>query len=107
MVRDWSIPIFKPISGRLRAGPDGAGAPGHHAIVEAAVTLAQHLNLSVVAEGVETPAAWRRLRELGCDTAQGYLLSRPLAALDLEAWSAAGGPKTALESAYSSQATFT
>jgi predicted signal transduction protein with EAL and GGDEF domain len=62
------------------------------AIVEAAVTLARRLNLSVVAEGVETQAAWHALHALGCDQAQGFLVSRPLPPLDLEAWSAAGGP---------------
>jgi len=59
------------------------------AIVEAAVTLARRLSLSVVAEGVETPASWARLGELGCDTAQGFLLSRPLPPAELEAWVAA------------------
>jgi len=31
-----------------------------------------------VAEGVEEPEAWNLLRQLGCDFAQGYLISRPL-----------------------------
>src|SRR4029079_236880 len=66
------------------------------AIVEAAVTLAQRLSLAVVAEGVETTAAWDRLRDLGCHQAQGFLVSRPLPADDLDAWLAGGGLARAL-----------
>ena len=59
------------------------------AIVEAAVTLARRLALSVVAEGVETSAAWNRLRQMGCDHVQGYVVTRPLPLTELEAWSRA------------------
>jgi sensor c-di-GMP phosphodiesterase-like protein len=50
------------------------------------VDLARHLNLHVVADGIETREVWDRLAELGCDTAQGYLLSRPLPPEELSAW---------------------
>jgi diguanylate cyclase len=53
------------------------------AIVGATIELAHSLGLSVVAEGVETPASLERLRALGCDQVQGYLLSRPVSATDL------------------------
>jgi EAL domain-containing protein (putative c-di-GMP-specific phosphodiesterase class I) len=46
--------------------------------VHSTIDLAHNLGLRVVAEGVESEAAWRRLCELGCDFAQGYHLSRPL-----------------------------
>jgi len=46
-------------------------------IVEAVVKLGHSLNLQVVAEGVETPLQLARLREIGCDRAQGYLFGRP------------------------------
>ncbi|MFN0029968.1 MAG: putative bifunctional diguanylate cyclase/phosphodiesterase [Acidimicrobiales bacterium] len=56
------------------------------AIVQAAVQLGQSLGLQVVAEGVEDQAALDRLRDLGCDQVQGFLLSPPLAAPDATQW---------------------
>jgi diguanylate cyclase len=56
------------------------------AIVRALVELGRHVQVRVVAEGVETAHAWTRLASLGCDTAQGYLLSRPMAPGDLLTW---------------------
>lgn len=48
------------------------------AIVRAILALAQAMNLSVVAEGVEREEQFAMLRDLGCDTFQGFLLGRPL-----------------------------
>jgi sensor c-di-GMP phosphodiesterase-like protein len=45
----------------------------------------------VVAEGIEDPRAFALLRELGCDAAQGYYMSPPLAADAFIAW-LQGGP---------------
>jgi EAL domain-containing protein (putative c-di-GMP-specific phosphodiesterase class I) len=53
------------------------------AIVAAIMALAGSLQLSVVAEGVETPAQLALLREQGCDLAQGYLFAKPGAADDV------------------------
>ncbi|MCK7595541.1 sensor domain-containing protein [Pseudomarimonas salicorniae] len=53
---------------------------------EAIVGLGHALHLKVVAEGVETEAAAKRLREIGCDEAQGYLFTRPLPASVLTEW---------------------
>ena len=50
------------------------------AIVTAILALAREFGLVVVAEGVEEPAQLERLRDLGCDMAQGYLLGRPMPA---------------------------
>jgi EAL domain-containing protein (putative c-di-GMP-specific phosphodiesterase class I) len=47
-------------------------------IVSAVVDLAANLGLRSIAEGVETTDQLERLRELGCDQAQGYLFARPL-----------------------------
>jgi diguanylate cyclase (GGDEF)-like protein/PAS domain S-box-containing protein len=55
-------------------------------IVRTVIDLAHNLGKQVCAEGVEDEATWRRLRELGCDLAQGYWISRPLAGPDLMQW---------------------
>lgn len=60
--------------------------PSALAVVTAINSIGRSLNLTVVAEGVETEAQQRILRDMGCEVAQGYLLSRPLKAADLGAW---------------------
>ena len=55
-------------------------------IVASTVDLAHQLGLEVVAEGVETQEAWERLRQMGCDLAQGYFLARPMAPEHATAW---------------------
>ena len=47
-------------------------------VTGAIISLAKSLRLSVVAEGIETEVQLSALRNLGCDTVQGFLLSRPL-----------------------------
>jgi EAL domain-containing protein (putative c-di-GMP-specific phosphodiesterase class I) len=49
------------------------------AIVEAVLSVARHLQLEVVAEGVETSAQLEFLRQRGCHRFQGYLLAKPAA----------------------------
>jgi len=56
------------------------------AIVRTTIDLARHLGLHVVAEGIETPEVCERLAEMGCDTGQGYLISRPAPAGELTPW---------------------
>ncbi|HMT07216.1 MAG TPA: EAL domain-containing protein [Pyrinomonadaceae bacterium] len=53
-------------------------------IVEAIVELAKNLGLKVIAEGIETKGQLERLRELGCEGGQGYLLARPMSFTDLK-----------------------
>ncbi len=48
-------------------------------IIQTVVDLAHRLGITVVAEGVETPAELRAVGALGCDEAQGFLLGRPAA----------------------------
>jgi diguanylate cyclase (GGDEF)-like protein len=55
-------------------------------IVRSTIDLAHNLGRKVVAEGVENQEIWDRLVVLGCDAAQGYLVSRPLDADRLERW---------------------
>jgi diguanylate cyclase (GGDEF)-like protein len=52
-------------------------------ITAAIVGLGRALRLEVLAEGVETEEQLAHLRQLGCDTAQGYLFSRPVAAAEM------------------------
>jgi EAL domain-containing protein (putative c-di-GMP-specific phosphodiesterase class I) len=40
--------------------------------------MARNLGLSVVAEGIETPAQLAALKRLNCERAQGFLLARPM-----------------------------
>jgi diguanylate cyclase (GGDEF)-like protein len=55
-------------------------------IVRATTDLGHGLGQEIVAEGVETAEAWSTLLRLGCDYAQGYLVSRPIAAAELLSW---------------------
>ncbi|MBV8145064.1 MAG: EAL domain-containing protein [Gammaproteobacteria bacterium] len=52
--------------------------PGAVTIVTSTIELGHSMGLKVVAEGVENADAWNLLRRLGCDFAQGYLISPPL-----------------------------
>jgi EAL domain-containing protein (putative c-di-GMP-specific phosphodiesterase class I) len=56
------------------------------AIVRAVVELAHSLGLEVLAEGVETRSAMAWLQAVGCEMAQGYLISRPMPAEQFADW---------------------
>ena len=47
-------------------------------IVQSTIDLGRNLGLDVVAEGVETKAAWDHLKKMGCGMAQGYFFGRPM-----------------------------
>jgi diguanylate cyclase (GGDEF)-like protein len=55
-------------------------------IVRSTIHLAHQMGLQVVAEGVETDEAWRQLRSMGCERAQGFLIAKPLPARQVPAW---------------------
>jgi diguanylate cyclase len=65
-----------------RSFVDGLDAPGgsEGSLVAAIIALARALDMSTVAEGVETDGQVRRLRQLGCERVQGYRFSRPVPA---------------------------
>jgi diguanylate cyclase (GGDEF)-like protein len=67
------------------------GSADDQALTRAMVSIAKALRLQIVAEGVETEAQSLLLRELGCDAAQGYWLSRPLDASAFAAWARGRG----------------
>jgi diguanylate cyclase (GGDEF)-like protein/PAS domain S-box-containing protein len=52
--------------------------PDNVAIIQSIVHLAKSFRMSVTAEGVETVEDFERMRDLGCDTIQGYLFGKPL-----------------------------
>jgi diguanylate cyclase (GGDEF)-like protein len=56
------------------------------AICSAIIAMARELKLIVIAEGVETDAQLEFLRAQGCDQAQGYLISKPIRADELETY---------------------
>jgi diguanylate cyclase (GGDEF)-like protein len=56
------------------------------AIVRSVVRMGRSLGLAVVAEGVEEAAVYHALRELGCDTAQGYYMARPMRIEEVPGW---------------------
>jgi diguanylate cyclase (GGDEF)-like protein len=55
-------------------------------IVRATIDLAHNLGLKVVAEGVESSDVWDLLEMLGCDTAQGFYIRKPLTSQELTKW---------------------
>ncbi|WP_159886163.1 EAL domain-containing protein [Paenibacillus puerhi] len=56
----------------------------NYSIVKAIIAMGKSLNVSLIAEGVETEVQMHRLRELGCEHIQGYWYSRPLTAEQLQ-----------------------
>ncbi len=54
-------------------------------IVRSTIDLGRNLGLEIVAEGVESEAAWAALRSFGCTYAQGFFISRPISPEDLDA----------------------
>ena len=59
---------------------------GRQAVIAAAQQLGHALGLHVVAEGVETQDEFDHVRDLGCDSIQGYYISRPLPAEEFLEW---------------------
>lgn len=57
-----------------------------HKILQSSVELGHHLNMNVVAEGVENQEQWNLVRDAGCDECQGFFIARPLPAGSTPAW---------------------
>ena len=55
-------------------------------ILEAAVMLAHNMGIKAIAEGVENKEVYDFLYDLGCDMAQGYMISRPMSAKEFGIW---------------------
>ena len=76
---------------------------GDAKIVRSTIDLAHNLGLTVVAEGVENRAILEQLRQLHCDEAQGYHLSKPLPLADFLPWLARWAEQQAPEAATAAQ----
>lgn len=74
-LREFRIDRIKIDRSFIAASGHDAGAA---AIVRAVVSMARELSIDTTAEGIEEEAQLQSLLELGCGTAQGYLLGRPL-----------------------------
>jgi diguanylate cyclase (GGDEF)-like protein len=74
-------------------GPSIIVGRNHTAVITAITSLAASLGMRVVAEGVETPAQRDYLLQIGCDTLQGFLFSRPVHADRIEAMLRTQGEK--------------
>ena len=74
------LKIDQAFVSRMSENPDLA------TIVHSTIELGHSLGLKVVAEGVEDSRGFALLRELGCDSAQGYYLSPPLAPVEFIGW---------------------
>ncbi len=79
-----------------RSFVDGLGKDANDAaIVKSIIALARSLQLTVTAEGIETPEQLEQLRALNCDRGQGYHFAHPLDADRLEAMLDIGSPRAA------------
>jgi sensor c-di-GMP phosphodiesterase-like protein len=63
--------------------------PRDEAVVRTAIELAHKFDLTAVAEGVEDKASLMRLAQLGCETAQGFFISKGLPGDEFVAWARA------------------
>jgi diguanylate cyclase (GGDEF)-like protein len=79
------LKIDRSFVARLAVDPQDAE------IVRCTLDLAHSLGLLVVAEGVEDDETWERLRDLGCDAVQGWLVSAAMPADETTAWLKARG----------------
>lgn len=64
---------------------------------QAVIHMGQKLNLTVLAEGVETMEQYNLLKDQQCHAVQGFLLARPLSAAELESWIADWRPHTLID----------
>ena len=82
-LRDLPIQVVKIDQSFVRGLPFNEGSV---TIVRAMIAMSHALGKTVTAEGVETEAQLNMLRALDCDTAQGYLISRPVPAAEFESF---------------------
>jgi len=65
-----------------------------HVVVEQSIQMANKLGVKTVAEGVETRQGWDALKDIGCDTIQGFFIAKPMnleSFLDFLVWASVSG----------------
>ena len=80
------LKIDKSFVRGLAEGDDGVEVKASSNIIRSILSLAQSLNLEVVAEGVEDQATADHLAAMGCGRLQGFHFSRPIPAVDFTVW---------------------
>jgi EAL domain-containing protein (putative c-di-GMP-specific phosphodiesterase class I)/CheY-like chemotaxis protein len=80
-----------------------ASSESDRIMVRKTIEMGHELGMHVVAEGVETEEQLELLRSYGCDSAQGYLFSRPIPAIELVSWLKTYSTKPADSSSQSGQ----
>lgn len=81
MLSDLSVDVIKMDRGFLAMS---SNIRNREIVVEQVISLAKHLNMKVLAEGVETEEQARFLRDNGCDIVQGFLYARPMPIIEFE-----------------------
>ncbi|MFR0839689.1 MAG: EAL domain-containing protein [Neglectibacter timonensis] len=81
MLNDMPIDVLKL---DMKFIQNETAKPVNQGILRFIMGLARWMNLSVVAEGVETGEQLERLREIGCDFVQGYFFAKPMPCAEFE-----------------------
>ncbi len=76
------VSLIKIDQSFVRRLPDDSAV----SIVETAISMAHKMNIKTIAEGVEEPETYDFLKKIGCDMAQGYLISRPVPGEEYANW---------------------
>jgi diguanylate cyclase (GGDEF)-like protein/PAS domain S-box-containing protein len=83
-LKDFPVDCLKIDQSFIRHLSDDFFNTSDAAIIKAIIMMCEGLSLSTVAEGVETFEQMKLLREYGCHTAQGYIISKPMPANEAE-----------------------
>ncbi len=70
-----------------RAFVDGASERSNRLVIlESSINIGKRMEVITVAEGVEALADWKLLQKIGCNTAQGYIIAKPMPAVEFPGW---------------------
>jgi diguanylate cyclase (GGDEF)-like protein/PAS domain S-box-containing protein len=83
-LKDFPVDSLKIDQSFIRHLSDDFFNTSDAAIIKAIIMMCEGLSLTTVAEGVETYEQMKLLREYGCHTAQGYIISKPMPAIDAQ-----------------------